>query len=87
MSDDDDPPDVEPGPRSLEGVSLFEIESLDVYEWCPTPDASGPPEQVHVVVNVRGFPAPFVLRFKSPRTIGRFINNLRKHRDNVWPPQ
>jgi len=87
MSDDDnDPPDEERGPQRLEGVAFFEIEDITIAEWCPTPDGTGPPEQVHMAFRVKGFPHAFVMRFKSPRTIGRVINNLRKHRDNVWPP-
>lgn len=86
MSDEDDPPDEEGGPRSLAGVAMLEIEEIRVVEWCPTPDGSGPPEQVHMTIKVLGVEALLVLRFKSPRTIGRLINNLRKHRDNVWPP-
>jgi len=81
----DDPPDEEHGPRSLAGLAFLEIESLDVAEWCPTPDGSGRPEQVHLVITVAGAPAPLRMRFKSARTIGRLINALRKHRDNVWP--
>jgi hypothetical protein len=82
---DDDPPDQEHGPRSLAGVPFFEIEEITVAEWCPTPDGSGPPQQVHMVLTVKGFEHQLVMRFKSPRTIGRLILNLRKHRDNVWP--
>jgi hypothetical protein len=87
VSDDDDPPDEEHGPRSLDGVIFRDIEDINVAEWCPTPDGSGPPEQVWLSFKVKGIEARFVLRFKSPRTIGRLINNLRKHRDGVWPPQ
>lgn len=86
MSDQDDPPDEEHGPQSLAGVAFMEIEEVHVAEWCPTPDGSGPPEQVWMTIKVKGVDAQLVLRFKSPRTIGRLINNLRKHRDNVWPP-
>jgi hypothetical protein len=78
-------PDEEHGPTPLAGVAMFQIEDLNVAEWCPTPDGTGRPEQVHVVIRVTGFPHPFVMRFKSPHSIGRFINNLRKHRDSVWP--
>lgn len=86
MSDQDDPPDEEHGPLSLAGVALLEIEEINVAAWCPTPDGAGPPEQVHMTIKVTGVDALLVLRFKSPRTIGRVINNLRKYRDIVWPP-
>lgn len=86
MSDQEDPPDEEHGPRSLAGVAFMEIEDLSVHEWCPTPDGTGPPEQVHMTIKVKGLDARLILRFKSPDTLGRFIGALRKHRDNVWPP-
>ena len=85
MSGDNDPPDKEHGPRGLAGVAFLEVEDFDVAEWCPTPDGSGAPEQVWLTFQVKGIDARHVIRFRSPRTIGRLINALRKHRDNVWP--
>jgi hypothetical protein len=87
IAPDEDPPDEVHGPRSVAGLAYFEVEEINVAEWCPTPDGTGRPEQVHMTLTVKGFPNPFVMRFKSARTIGRLINNLRKHRDGVWPPE
>ena len=64
----------------------MEVEEFSVAEWCPTPDGSGPPEQVHLAFRVKGIEARLVIRFKSPRSIGRLIASLVKHRNNVWPP-
>lgn len=75
----------EHGPRSLAGVAFLEVEDIEIAEWCPTDDGTGPPEQVHMIIKVGGL-SPLRLRFKSPRTLNNVIGALRKHRDNVWPP-
>lgn len=73
--------------RPLSGAVFFEVEEINVHEWHPTPDGSGPPEQVHMEIVAKGFPSPLLMRFKGPGSIGRLILALRKHRDAVWPSE
>ncbi len=42
-------PSEAPDPRRL-----AEIEGIQIAEWCPTPDGTGPAEQVHMVIRVKG---------------------------------
>lgn len=82
-------PDVEFSGKNcdeIEGVA-FEIESYTVYEWTPERDAQGKPTQVHMHIDVKGFPVPckFVLRFKDRGGISKMIGALERHRDAVWP--
>lgn len=60
---------------------------LEIAVWCPDPEAKMPPEQVHFIIHMptsTGL-APLVLRFKSPDTLGFFIEELTKYRREVWP--
>jgi hypothetical protein len=52
-----------------------------------SPDDAGetPPSQVHLLLNIEGLPAPAVLRFKGPDTLGFMIEELAKYRAHVWP--
>jgi REP element-mobilizing transposase RayT len=54
--------------------------------YSPDDKAQMPPEQVHFIIHL---PAqmqapPLVLRFKSPDTLGFFIEELAKYRREVW---
>lgn len=61
---------------------------FEITAWCPDDDAKLPPEQVHFIVH---WPAqlsdlpPLVIRFKSPDTLGFFIEELIRYRRTVWP--
>lgn len=82
-----DPPDEETNEvEDMTGVAFLEIEAIKVVNWHPTRDGSGPATQVHLCMRVKGYPNMLVMRFMSPRTIGRLITNLKKHKDLVWPP-
>lgn len=70
---------VDPRPPAV----VCELKSYDVFEWCPTPDGSGPPEQVHVIYDVGGI-GKMVVRFKSAGELDRFIAVLTRHRLGVW---
>jgi hypothetical protein len=54
----------------------------------PQIEIAKPPEQVHFIIH---WPAqlsdlpPLVLRFKSPDTLGFFIEELNRYRNAVWP--
>lgn len=65
------------------GTKFVDVESLDVASWCPTPDASGPATQVHVIVRVPG--AELVMRLKSARAVQELIDALAEHRNYTWP--
>ena len=67
------------------GYAIYDVEEIDIGQWVPTPDGSGPPTQVHMELKVRGMSAPFVMRFKGPETISLLIEQLTRHRDEVWP--
>lgn len=58
-------------------------EGLQIAAWCPDDQAKLPPEQVHLVIpfgDVR-----FIVRFRSPDTLGFLIEELSRYRANVWP--
>lgn len=60
---------------------------FEILAWCPDEKAEMPPEQVHFLMH---WPAgvelpPMAIRFKSPDTLGFFIEELIKYRRTVWP--
>lgn len=56
---------------------------VNVYSWCPTPDGSGPPTQVHL--HIGNPPGPvMVIRLKSARVTDEIIAALQEHRECVW---
>lgn len=61
---------------------------FEIAVWCPDKEAKKPPEQIHFIVH---WPAqlaslpPLVIRFKSPDSIGFFIEELIRFRRIVWP--
>lgn len=67
------------------GYAIFEIESITFAQWCPGPDGQGQPTQVHMEIRVKGLPTPLVMRFKGPDTLGKFIQQMQRHRCEVWP--
>lgn len=71
---------------NLAGRAILAVDGgYHVGEWCPTPDGTGDPTQVHVTFNVSALPAPLVVRFKSAGELDRFIAILARHRLGVWP--
>ena len=60
------------------------LEQYDVFEWCPTPDATGPATQVHVLYTIEGL-GKMAVRFKSAGELDRFIAVLARTRLSVWP--
>jgi hypothetical protein len=73
--------------RSHEKLPRFDYyegdpEGFTVYSWCPTPEPTVPPTQVHLHIPVGG--GTLIYRFKSPRTLGRLIAALQEHRRDVW---
>lgn len=66
-------------------MMVLEIEEYSINEWCPTPDGTGPAEQVHVLFKLKGLKPQFVLRFKTRQAIEDFATILLGHADGVWP--
>lgn len=69
------------------GYSRLGEPQIEILAWCPDDKAEKPPEQVHFVMH---WPAgielpPMAIRFKSPDTLGFFIEELTKYRRLVWP--
>ncbi|MCL4295753.1 MAG: hypothetical protein KJ077_08500 [Anaerolineae bacterium] len=60
--------------------------TVEIAAWCPDPDAKMPPEQVHFIMHLPGLEElPLIMRFKSPDTLGFFIEELARYRKAVWP--
>ena len=74
-------------PRGVGGMRVHFIEEYDVASWCPTPDGSGPPEQVHVLFRIKGHPTPLVMRLKTQEATDTLIAALQRHRRDVWGPE
>lgn len=72
------------GPMNLEGVAFYDVRGISVNEWHALPDGEGDPEQVHLWLEVEGFPGPFVVRFKTARPVDELIVALIAHRRGVW---
>jgi hypothetical protein len=72
--------DVRPGI-----VGAFEVKDIQINEWHPTPDGTGPATQVHLVIRFYGIGCPFVWRFKGPESLGQIIAAFTRHRASVWP--
>lgn len=53
-----------------------------VLSWCPTPEPTVPPTQVHLVIPVPG--QTVIFRFKGPGMLDRLITALQEHRKDVW---
>ena len=70
---------------TFDDADYYEVpESIDVYSWCPTPDASGPATQVHLHFGKAPGPV-FVVRFKSRSAIDKLIAALMWHGNEVFP--
>ena len=66
---------------------VLPVQGYSVNEWCPTPDGTGPAEQVHVLFELPAPIPPMVVRFKSAGALDRFIAILARHRLSVWPKE
>ena len=67
---------------NIKGLAFYEVESLSVNEWYPP--GQGKPEQVHLWLDLEGFPHPLVMRFRSPQAVDELIVALMTHRKGVW---
>ena len=71
-------PDVTP-------VQILDVpfQQISVREWHPDPEGKLPAEDVHFVI-VLNEETQLGLRFKSPETLGFFIEELIARRKRVW---
>lgn len=58
--------------------------SFDIYSWCPTPEPTVPPTQVHLHLTLGDELPRLVIRFKGPGTLDKLIAALQDHRDDVF---
>lgn len=58
---------------------------IEIAAWCPDPDAQASPEEVHFIIKLGDGMPPLVMRFKSPDSLGFFIEELARYRYYVWP--
>lgn len=67
-------------------VHFLDIDVLEIATWCPDTKAQLPAEQVHLILHIQDLEdIPFVIRFKSPDTLGFLIEELAAYRRQVWP--
>jgi hypothetical protein len=66
-------------------AQYLDVEGIEIAAWSPDPQAIEPCEQVHFILRVIGLDFPFVVRFKSPDTLGFLIQELADYRRAVWP--
>ena len=70
---------------SVVGMEFFDIESLDVFSFCPdSNDATTPATQVHISHRVRQFQFPLIMRCHGPGTLDTYIEALIEHRTYVF---
>jgi hypothetical protein len=60
--------------------------SINIVSWCPTPQPTVPPTQVHMLISVAD-DVTIVMRFKGPATLDTVIAALQSHRREVWDEQ
>lgn len=60
--------------------------SVSVRQWFPTPDGTGQPEQVHIVLELDSPTMPaLIIRFKSRKGLDAFVADLMANANEVWP--
>lgn len=68
-------------------AAIFEPQ-FEIAAWCPDSKSEAPPEQLHFIihwpVDFEDIP-PMAIRFKSPDTLGFFIEELTRYRREIWP--
>lgn len=77
------PPPLGPSGQRF-GITITEY---TVGSWCPTPDGSGPAEAVAIQLMTEMDGVSFFMRLKSPAAVDELIAALRRHKDDVWPPE
>lgn len=67
------------------GYLFFDIQSINISQWSPDPSPGGPVTQVHLGIRISEIDYPLIARFKGPETLGVLIEQLTRHRREVWP--
>lgn len=57
--------------------------AFNVRNWCPSPEPTIPPTQVHLAIHM-GPEELFVIRFHGPRSLDALIEALTLHRREVF---
>ena len=70
---------------NVAGMPFYEVQNISVNEWHPLPNGEGDPTQVHVWIELEGFPHSLIIRFHSRRPVDSFIVALMNHTKAVWP--
>lgn len=67
-------------------AQFMEISEWSIAAWSRDSLAELPPEQVHLTQKLQGLEdITFIMRFKSPDTLGFMIEELARYRREVWP--
>lgn len=69
----------------IEAYTRIGEPTVEIVAWCPDRKAQKPPEQVHFIMHLPGLDLPLIMRFKSPDSLGFFIEELARFRQVVWP--
>lgn len=69
---------------NIEDANFYDArpDGFHVYSWCPTPEPTVPPTQVHLSADIG--PAHVLWRFKGTGTLDELIGALIKHRVDVF---
>ncbi len=70
--------------RNVQGVEYFQVNEIAVREYHPLPDGQGEPTEVHMCIDIVGFPGEVVCRLKSGRATDELIVALITHRKRVF---
>lgn len=67
-------------------AGAIEIDEWALEQWHPTPDGTGPPEQLHLTLKLKGIDdMTLALRFKSRRAWDELTAIGDGHADQIWP--
>ncbi len=72
---------MESGKRELKG---FKCLGYTVGSWCPNSDGSGPTTAVAIEFEIEGM-MPLILKLNTPQAVDTLIQNLLRHKRDVWP--
>lgn len=67
-------------------AQFMEAAEIGIAAWSRDSLAELPPEQVHLTLMIQGLEdITFIMRYKSPDTLGFLIEELARYRRMVWP--
>jgi hypothetical protein len=74
----------QPGRQPKDLVAYKLVDEYEVVEWHPTPDGTGQPTQVHLLLELPQL-GTAVVRIKSAAALNQLCEVLQKHGRQVWP--